>query len=90
MTEKLGDTGRYPRGKLNDDDEGEIRIRIVGFIQDGKPTVLLEFGKEVKWLAFAPEHAKDLATALTAAASVVQAQSEGAEGPWPEGGKPPN
>jgi hypothetical protein len=44
----LGATGRFPRGKLRADDEGELAAQFV--IQDG--TLLLIFGREVSWIGF--------------------------------------
>lgn len=37
---------RYPRGKLNDDDDGELMIAITE--QDN--TVIISFGKMVSWI----------------------------------------
>lgn len=38
----------YPKGKLNNDDEGGLEIKC--FIWKGR--VVLDFGKKIKWLGF--------------------------------------
>lgn len=43
---KLGPTGKFPRGKLNADDEGGIAIGVTS--QD--KTVIINFGKEIAWI----------------------------------------
>lgn len=53
MDEKLGATGRFPDGKLNDDDEGELRTLIT---TEGN-NVIIDFGKPVAWLALPREDA---------------------------------
>lgn len=57
---KLGGTGEFPMGKLNNDDEGEIRIGITK--SNGK--VIIDFGKPVHWIGFSPEQAKQVAESL--------------------------
>lgn len=42
---KLGATGKFPQGKLNARDEGELTIAVG--IKDG--VVMIDFGKPVKW-----------------------------------------
>ena len=59
---KLGATGEYPLGKLNEDDEGEIAIAIVSVKATGK--VLIDFGKPVVWLAMNANQAKGLGELL--------------------------
>ncbi len=60
----FGATGRFPRGKLHDSDEGELRIGVT--VKSG--TVIVAFGKEVSWLGLTPQIARDLAEALIARA----------------------
>ena len=43
----LGATGKFPGGKLNDDDEGELRT----IIKTDGDNVVIDFGKSVAWLA---------------------------------------
>jgi len=46
---KLGATKQYPEGKLNPDDEGELRFAVTTDLSNG--VVVMQFGKPVKWLA---------------------------------------
>ena len=48
---------KYPEGKLNEDDEGELEI----FIGTEKNNVVISFGKPVSWLALPPDKAIGLA-----------------------------
>lgn len=57
---KLGATGEYPEGQLNQDDEGELRMA-VGVEND---TVILNFGKPVAWLGLPPDSARQLANLM--------------------------
>lgn len=43
---RLGASGRFPAGKLNHDDEGELTLAI-GLKGD---TVVIDFGKSVHWI----------------------------------------
>lgn len=57
---KLGPTGQYPDGVLHDCDEGELQIALG--VKDGR--IVVEFGKEIKWLGLLPGGARKLARAL--------------------------
>lgn len=57
---KLGATGKFPEGKLTDDDEGEIRLAIGA--KDGN--VVIDFGQPVCWTAMPPDAALKFAAAL--------------------------
>lgn len=59
---KLGATGKFPQGVLNDNDEGELTIGIALDPLDG--LVHLDFGKPVAWTAFSPETAVQIARTL--------------------------
>lgn len=59
---KLGPTNEFPKGKLNEQDEGEIRIAIAADTKNKK--VIIDFGKSVKWIGFDPEQALDVAKSL--------------------------
>lgn len=50
----------YPRGKFCEDDEGELTMGIG--IQD--KTIIIDFGKPVKWLGLAKQDAVNLANSL--------------------------
>lgn len=62
MEEELGATGRYPYGTIDEHDEGELSFK-VGSDRDTE-TVVVEFGKEVRWIGMRPEHAEALAQTL--------------------------
>lgn len=57
---KLGETNDFPRGKMNDSDEGGINIAI--FEQD--KTVIIDFGKELSWLGLDADTAEQLGNQL--------------------------
>jgi len=63
-----GPTGEYPRGKIKEDDEGELQIRI-GRLDD---CVVMDFGKPTAWVAFPPKQALDIAESLQIWASRVE------------------
>jgi hypothetical protein len=60
----LGATGRFPEGKLNADDEGEIAVGIAADRKNRK--VVVDFGKPVAWIGFSPEQATELGEMLIA------------------------
>lgn len=62
MKTKLGATGAYPFGKLNEHDEGELRFAI-GADHDASK-VVLSFGSPVAWLAMNPQEAGELGKLL--------------------------
>lgn len=58
---KLGPTGKFPRGKLNRDDEGEITFTVS---HDENGLVHITFGKPVAWVALPAEQAIEFAHAV--------------------------
>lgn len=59
--QKLGATGRFPEGKLNENDEGELRAGIT--IHKGK--MVINFGKPVTWLALSKKEVEALIELLS-------------------------
>lgn len=59
----LGATGNYPNGKLDEHDEGEIKIAITA--DTANKIVSVDFGKSVTWIGFTPDQARELADMLT-------------------------
>ncbi len=59
---KIGATGKFPSGVLNDEDEGELALGVARDPVDG--LVHLNFGKSVEWLALPPETAASLGRLL--------------------------
>ena len=60
LEQKLGATGRYPDGKVSEQDEGEIVFAVAG--HNGK--VFIDFGKPVHSLGMNPDQALQLAALL--------------------------
>lgn len=66
---KIGSTGKFPQGKLNKDDEGELALRIGHDMV--KELVIIEFGKNVSWLALDPATALQLSKTIAEKAVMV-------------------
>ena len=61
VDQKLGKTGKYPKGKLNKNDEGALTYAVG--VADGK--IIIDFGTPVKWIGFDIQSATALKNALT-------------------------
>lgn len=59
---EAGPTLKYPRGRLCENDEGEIQIKIAG--DPTTRTVIIDFGKPVAFIGFTPEQAHEIAACL--------------------------
>lgn len=68
----LGPTGRFPEGRLNASDEGEIRIAIAS--KGSK--VILDFGKPVSWLSVNGHQAEEIGHAILQRAATAKASSD--------------
>jgi hypothetical protein len=64
-----GPTGSYPRGKLRDDDAGELKFSI-GVEED---KIILRFGTPIRWIGFDIDTAKAMIKVLIE--NVIQAES---------------
>jgi len=62
----LGATGEFPKGKLNEDDQGELKL-VVGINKDHK-RIIVDFGKEIAWLGLDAHDARALAAGILGAA----------------------
>lgn len=51
---------QFPRGKLNDDDEGELEIGIIAIDK----TVVIRFAKHVSWIGMDAQQAKAFAETI--------------------------
>ena len=69
---KLGKTGDYPNGKLNDNDEGALILSL--FIKNG--TIILDFGTKMSWLAVKKEDAYKLGNALIESAKELEGRDK--------------
>jgi hypothetical protein len=59
---KLGATGKFPYGKADEHDEGELTLALAADHQNGIVRVL--FGKSIVWLGLPSSHARQLAQML--------------------------
>jgi hypothetical protein len=57
---KPGPTGKYPEGRLSEDDEGGLMIAVGS--KEGK--IVINFGKDISWIALNPEEAMAFADAI--------------------------
>ena len=64
---RLGATGEFPDGKLDETDEGELMMAVG---HDDR-LVQVKFGKPVAWFALTPDRALELASALAAHAAAI-------------------
>lgn len=60
--ETPGPTGKFPDGRISSDDEGELAIKLS--LDTACKLVVLDFGKDVKWLALPPDAARQLGIRL--------------------------
>lgn len=59
MNEQAGATGKFPNGKISEDDEGELNIRMA--IDTEKNVLIVDFGEEpVTWIGFDKKSLKGL------------------------------
>lgn len=63
--EKIGPTGDYPQGRLNEKDEGALNIGLA--MIDGN--VMFNFGKPIVWFAMPPKEAYSFAENIIAKAN---------------------
>ncbi|HLX21675.1 MAG TPA: hypothetical protein VKR23_16130 [Gaiellaceae bacterium] len=59
---KLGATGRFPRGKADPDDEGELQLAIAADYQQA--IVRIAFGKPIGWLGLPSREARQFAALI--------------------------
>ena len=58
---KLGATGEFPQGKLNEHDEGGLQMAI---FKTKDNHLIIEFGSPVQWLGMPIHEAKEFALAI--------------------------
>lgn len=63
MSHKFGATGRYPFGRLNADDEGELAIGVA--VDKAQGVIVLAFGKPISWMGLPSEKAREMAKLLS-------------------------
>ncbi len=57
----LGETGKFPDGELNSEDEGEIMFAVATTPNN---RIIMHFGKTVTWVGMTPAEARSLAALL--------------------------
>lgn len=65
---QLGETGEFPRGQLNKDDEGELRMAIGA--KDNN--VIINFGKNISWLGLDKNSVLALGRSITMKAQLLK------------------
>jgi hypothetical protein len=55
---RVGATGRFPQGKLDKTDEGELAIGVAA--DHSQQIIRIEFGKPVAWIGFSKQQALQL------------------------------
>lgn len=58
----LGATGQFPRGKIHECDEGEIRVAIAADVKAQR--IIMNFGKSISFIAMTEEEALSFARCL--------------------------
>lgn len=71
MNEAVGPTGRFPKGKLNPTDEGELAFTV----KKEKGQVRVDFGSPVAWFAMSPDLALQVAASLVKHATALKRSS---------------
>lgn len=61
-------TNQYPRGKLSEDDEGVLEIKIA----ERDNTIIIDFGKPVVWLGMPVDQAESFANLILAECSLTR------------------
>lgn len=68
LAQQLGATGKFPEGKLTDNDEGELAFAVTAY--HGK--VVVNFGKPIASLGMSPEQARGFALLLRKNANAIE------------------
>lgn len=69
---KLGATGDFPQGKLNEHDEGGINIKIA---REGE-SIIIDFGTETTWIGMPRDEAINFARMILKYAGVTRLEIE--------------
>ncbi len=71
---QLGPTGKFPQGKLDEDDMGELNIRVS--TDRARDIVEIVFGTSVTWLGMLAGDARVLALALLKCADALEERKD--------------
>lgn len=66
--EKLGATGCFPDGKIDETDEGELTMGVT----NNKRNIIVNFGTPVTWFALPPKEARSFADLIVKHAEMVE------------------
>jgi len=66
----IGPTGTHPRGKLGDDDDGELAVAVA--VDHPHGVIRIAFGTSVSWIALPAEDARALAQMLVEMAEALE------------------
>ena len=69
---KFGKTGDFPRGKMNRDDEGALRMGVTHTNSE----VVINFGTPVAWFGLEPYLAEQLANSILDHANKIRAKAQ--------------
>jgi len=58
----LGATGKYPKGQMHKDDEGELKVAMA--VDEKSKRIVIDFGKPIAWIGLTSQEAQTLAIAL--------------------------
>lgn len=70
MKGEMSMSKQYPRGKLSDEDEGAVELRVVAYTPGN--AVVIEFANSVKWVALSVSEALAFAEIVKAKALELQ------------------
>ena len=65
-------TGKFPNGRLNNYDEGELAIAVTADQANG--VIIIDFNKEIGWLGLKPEEAYSLSATLFQKAKEIEGE----------------
>lgn len=72
----LGPTNKFPKGKLNKNDEGQIKIAIgIDETKEGDKTIVMNFGKPIAWIGFTAKDAYNLAQIFEKLADKIESET---------------
>jgi len=66
----IGPTGTHPRGKIADDDDGELTVALA--VDRAEGVVRIAFGTSVSWIGLPAEDARALAQMLVEMAEALE------------------
>ncbi len=58
----LGPTGKFPKGKLSEHDDGELKVAMG--LDKENDRIIIDFGTKISWIGLSAEEAEMLAISL--------------------------